>query len=282
MTETAILTASPTGLGPCLCGQVVVNGDTIAVGSPQDSLGSLGSIEVYNKPAGGWQNASDPDALLYEPFGIAQGHSFQAIAMSDTGIVGSSHYFRNGAAQQVIEVFLKLPAGWTGNQGPQATLFSTRTDASFGSSEGSVAILGNTIVAGSLSPNFTNIPPSFVDVWVKPFSGWTSTTETAQLSDSSPNYQDGFGTSVAIAPIGILVGTPAAFKVGQNIGGATYVFSKPVGGWQTTSAPSQTLLNSDRTANDGFGSSVAADGSTIVVGAPFGPHSSQSGRAYIY
>ena len=53
--------------------------------------------------------------------------------------------------------------------------------------------------------------------------------------------------------------------------GQAYVFSMPVGGWRNTTSATATLTASDACVGDAFGWSVGISGSTIVVGAPWGP-----------
>lgn len=282
MTETAILSVTSTGLSPCLCGQVAIDGDTIAVGSPLDALGNLGSIEVFVRPASGWKNASEANAVLSQPFAESEEQSFRSIAISGKTIVGEGLSFSSGTPEYFIYLFLEPAKGWNGNYTAQATLSSTQAGNYFGG--GTVSVSGNTVIAGSNSPNLTYFPPSFVDVWVEPTGGWTDMTETAQLSDGTTTYADGFGTSTAIVGKAIVVGTPSAIvlQTGKSYRGAAFVFGEPAGGWQTTTIPSARLLNSDGTSNDGFGSSAAMSGSTIVVGAPLGPNGDDAGEAYVF
>ena len=281
MTETAILSVSPIGLGPCLCGQVAVDGDTIAVGSPLDGLGNFGSIEVYAKPSSGWRSTSQPNATLVEADAQYEDQSFTSIAMSGDTIVGIGLQI-GSTAEYFVYLFVKPATGWNGDYTQEATLRSTQAGNYFRG--GNVSISGNTVVAGSNSPNLTFFPPSFVDVWVEPATGWTDMTETAQLSDGTTTFADGFGTSTAIVGNSVVVGTPSALdiKTGRFYRGAAYVFTKPAGGWQTTATPNARLVNSDWTDNDGFGSSVAMSGGTVVIGAPFGPNGQDAGEAYVF
>ncbi|HEY3975362.1 MAG TPA: FG-GAP repeat protein [Candidatus Sulfotelmatobacter sp.] len=282
MTETAILSVSPVGLGPCLCGQLGIDGDTLIVGSPLDAFGNFGSIEVYVKPATGWQNTSQPNATLIQADAQYEEQSFRSVAISGGTVVGEGLVFANNTAENSVFLFTKPANGWNGDYTPQAVLSSTQALNYFGG--GTVSISGNTVVAGSNSPNLTNFPPPFVDVWVEPTSGWSDMTETAQLSDGNTTFADEFGTSTAIVGNRILVGTPAAYavKAGSAYRGTVFSFTKPANGWKTTTTPNGRLLNSDATNNDGFGSSLAAAGTTTVVGAPYGPTSSYNGRAYVY
>src|SRR6202041_3173071 len=87
-------------------------------------------------------------------------------------------------------VFTASPNGWD-----QAAIL-TREDGSIEDQFGyAVGINGNTIVVGAaqaLGPNSEGV----VDVFVKPGTGWTSATETAELGapDAEPNH---FGFTVA-------------------------------------------------------------------------------------
>jgi hypothetical protein len=284
MTETARLTVSPIGLGPCLCGQVAIDGDTIAVGSPIDALGNYGTIQVYTKPTGGWTSTSQPAAVLFQAFAQSEEQSFHSIAISGKTIVGEGLSLSGSTAEYFIYLYLQPETGWNGDYSEQAVLASTQAGNYF--TAGGVSTNGTIVVAGSNSPNLNFFPPSFVDVWVEPTGGWAGVnmTESAQLSDGTTSYADGFGTSTAIGDNTIVVGTPSAIVVqsGRYYRGAAYVFNKPSGGWQTTTAPSERLLPSDGTVNDGFGTGVCISGGTIVVGAPYGPKQQEVGEAYVY
>ena len=64
--------------------------------------------------------------------------------------------------------------------------------------------------------------------------------------------------------------------------GAAYVFTKPSNGWTTTSTAAK-LTASDGAAYDRFGTSIAIDGDTVVVGADADDDKGlSSGSAYVY
>lgn len=285
MTETAILTVPSVGLAPCLCGQVAIDGDTIIVGSPLDGIGNYGSIEVFSKPtAGGWRNMSEPNAVLMQAFAQSENQSFHSVAISGGTVVGEGFVQNGNSGEYSVFLFLQPEAGWNGDYTPQAVLSSTQPLNYF--TAGQVAVRGNTVIAGSPSPNLTFFPPGFVDVWVEPAGGWSGVnmTETAQLSDGNTTFADEFGIATAITSNEIVVGTPEAvdLKTGQAYRGAAYVYVKPASGWQTTAKYNGILLTSDWTANDGFGSSVAAATGTVVVGEPYGPKNQGVGAAYVF
>jgi hypothetical protein len=163
---------------------------------------------------------------------------------------------------------------------PTVTLSSS--DESYSLSRGSVAMSGNTVVATAVGPS-NGSAPGIAYVWVEPAGGWENMTETAQLTDGSTFY-DLFGLSVAMVGNTIYVGTPSAIDIqtGQYYRGAVYVYNKPSDGWRTTSTPNAQLLNSDWTQNDGFGTIVAAESGTAIVGEPYGPLTTYVGAAYVF
>jgi hypothetical protein len=142
----------------------------------------------------------------------------------------------------------------------------------------SVAVSGDTIVVGTSTPGRAY-------VFARPSAGWSGTrTQTATLTPSGGAPGDGFGSSVTINGDTIVVGAPDS-TVGLNAGqGRAYVFVKPPAGWSGTRTQTATLTASGGAPGDHFGSSVAIDGQTIVVGAPdstVGLNAGQ-GRAYVF
>ena len=98
--------------------------------------------------------------------------------------------------------------------------------------------------------------------------------ETAELVASDGGVNDGLGTAVAISGSYAVVGAPS-HTVGSNANqGAAYVFSNASGAWKQV----KELTASDGVAGNAFGSSVAIDGGTIVVGAP----NRSYGGAYVF
>jgi len=126
-----------------------------------------------------------------------------------------------------------------------------------------VAISGDTVVIGRTG---NNQEPGAVYVFVKPANGWADTTPTATLMPSDSAGYDQFGSSVAITGNTIVVGAPR-LNTSLPTPGEAYVFMEPPGGWMNMTQTA-TLTASDGTSYAGFGSSVAINGSTVVVGAP--------------
>jgi hypothetical protein len=276
MTETAILTDSS---GPCACGQAAIEGNKIAVGSSLNRGQFSGSVQVFVKPAAGWQTTSKPNAELKQPRGTTAAQASEAVAISGSNIAAVGNVCGQAKCEDYVFLYSKPSVGWRGTITPTATL--STTNASLRLDTGTVSISGNTVVASAVGTSDNKIP-GYAYVWVEPAGGWTNMTETAHLTDNSTFY-DEFGFSTVILGNTILVGTPSAIEVQTGFfRGAVDVYVKPAAGWQTTSAPSAQLLNSDWTQDDGFGTSVAASSGTAVVGEPFGPVSENVGAAYVF
>jgi len=92
---------------------------------------------------------------------------------------------------------------------------------------------------------------------------------------------DFFGLSVAVSGDTVLVGAEAD-DVGANLGqGSAYVFRRRNGNWELDTK----LVADDGAGNDGFGSSVALDGDTAVIGAIYdatGGNTALVGSAYVF
>src|SRR5215468_7568925 len=91
---------------------------------------------------------------------------------------------------------------------------------------------------------------------------------------------DLFGQSVAISGDTIVVGAPLDDGAGAVDQGSAYVFALSGGFW----SHQQKLAAPDPAVNDEFGSKVAINGDTIVVGAPLddGAGGDSQGSAYVF
>lgn len=143
----------------------------------------------------------------------------------------------------------------------------------------SVAISGDTAVVGAYGDDDAGIDSGSAYIFVRTGSGWT---QQAKLVPSDPQAYLQFGYSVAIDGDTVVVGAmrsiqgpPYPSDYSQHV----YVFVRSGGGWNQ-----QARLGSGITSYvDSFGSSVAIDGDTIVVGA-FNDRTNgvESGAAYIF
>jgi hypothetical protein len=234
---------------------VAISGNTVVVGS------LAGQVYVYEKPTSGWGNMVQTAELTPSE----EGTFGPAVAISgNTIVVGSD----NGGGEAYV--FVKPSGGWT-NMTQTAILSDGLTGDYFG---GAVAIEGDTIVVGAASTINGNRYQGSAYVFVKPASGWATTSAfNAQLTASDGSYEDFFGTSVAMSGDTVAVGQPDHND--QTGPGAVYVFVEPTTGWATMTQTAE-LTESVQGPNDEFGLSVAISGDTIAAGAP------QAEAAYVF
>ena len=143
----------------------------------------------------------------------------------------------------------------------EARLFATdgQTTDTLGAS---IALSGDTVVSGAPSHD----PPGQSNAgaaWVFVTSGVTW-AQQAKLLASDGLASDDFGRAVAIDGDTIVVGAPLDDHPGIGNGGSAYVFVRSGTSWSQQAK----LVGSGVSATDAFGTSVAIDGDTIVVGSP--------------
>jgi hypothetical protein len=113
-----------------------------------------------------------------------------------------------------------------------------------------------------------------VYLYSKTSTGWTSSTETAQLSVSGLKSSANFGATMCISGKNVLVGGVTTL--------AAYLFIEPAGGWVTTATPNARITSSDPNKKN-FGNAVVIVGSTMLIGDYLaGANDSAVGAAYVY
>lgn len=200
---------------------------------------------MFTRREGGWTNTTQTAEL--SPSGGAV--LAPAVAIAENTIVAGWSYGNPGAY-----VFIEPATGWadgTENAKLTATYYPNGDDFAW-----SVATDGTTVVAGAIDM----YAHGAAYIFVKPESGWVSTTETAELRPSTGTVDDFFGWAVCVSDNRIVVGAPNLTANGFQ--GAAYIYSKPASGWQSTSHFTEQL-----TAPAGFGSAVAVNGTFLAVGA---------------
>ena len=291
---------------------ISADGSTIAALGSQ-CYGGLGFgatlISVWVRPAGGWQSTWTPTAIIVnsnnQPNGSSCGNNF-ALSSDGKTIVCSDEF---GWSQKNHLYFFDRPStGWASTTKPNLSVSvsnpvsqillngSTVTLESIGGqsvqvfqrTSGGMKQLANLTTSDGVHFGFGmavdsqtvviqgiigNDGPGKVYLYSKPSSGWTSATETAQITAAASTSTGlEFGYSIAKSGNALLVGgAPAA-----------YVYFEPTGGWQTTSAPNVTLVSTDPYQMN-FGGGVAMQGPTMVIGDPLeGANYNYNGAAYIY
>jgi FG-GAP repeat len=293
---TATLTASDACVGDGFGWSVGISGSTIVAGAPwAPTVGSApapeeGEAYEYTMPSGGWKTKIQTAELTANNPSGADVHNGWSVAISgETIVTGDPEQGVGGQGDAgAAYVFVKPKASeWT--NAPQ-TAELTASDRNPGNDRlgTSVAISGNTIVAGA--PNHSTgsggaeFEAGAAYVFVKPkASEWTNAPQTAELAAS--DGAGAFGSSVAVSGTTIVAGAPSYQACAHSGQGAAYAFSEPAGGWTNMTEPAE-FTSSDGSTVDALGSSVAVSGSTIFAGAPrhlaTGGPNREAGAAYVF
>ena len=255
---------------------VAVDGDTLVIGALGDDPNNTGAAYVFTRDAGGWSQVGKLTAADRRD---DAGFGYAVAVHGDTIVVGA-YEEDHGTTSDVgaAYVFTKPANGWAVmNQTARLTASDAAGDDKFGTS---VAVHEDTIVVGA-PENHDGGGSAYI--FTKPANGWADMTETAELKGA--DKFGSFATSVAVYDDTVVVGDPDI----DDSKGAAYVFTKSAatGVWddwhdKSASAATAKLRAPDRGNGDYFGRSVAFDGETIVVGAPYNDGPTNSGSAYVF
>lgn len=202
-------------------GSLALEGDTLAVGTPEEDdeaagLMNSGSVFVFVRSGSTWtlqEKLTASDAKDSDFFGYS-------VAISgDDLIVGSpiGHYERPGAAY----VFTRSGSKWT--EQPKLMASDSAAANLFGLS---VAINGDRLIVGAPSTYRSDEPKlDSAYIFARSGGGWLEQKKLIPLDSVNG---DRFGLSVAISADAILVGKPPASQTGYT-GGAAYVYEEKQG-----------------------------------------------------
>jgi len=310
LAQQAYLKASNTGLGDELGYSVAISGDALVVGAYREdssatgingdqadnSAADSGAVYVFTRSGDTWSQqaylkASNTEADDWFGWSVAiSGDTLVVGAPREgsnaTGINGDQ---ADNSADGSGAAYVFTRSGGTWSQ--QAYLKASNTGAGdeFGHS---VAISGDTLVVGARGEDSiaTGVNGDQADtsagnfgaayVFTRSGSTWS---QQAYLKASNTGASDDFGWSVAISGDTLVVGAhredSSATGVDGNQAdnnalnsGAAYVFTRSGSTWSQ-----QAYLKASNTGEfDGFASSVAISGDTLVVGA-FGEGSGATG-----
>ncbi len=255
---------------------VAISGDTVVagalgVGDPDQGTG-FGAAYIFER-GGGWSNGSgnqkaklavsDPQNAVFLG---------QSVAISgDTVVVGT---YAVGGLESAVYIF-ERDGGWSngsGNQKAKLTPSVSTVGIFFGTS---VAISedGDTVVVGASGGGGWQ---GSAYIFERPATGWKTTNrENARLTASEPAPYNGFGSSVDISGITVVVGAP-------NPQGTLYVFERGDNNVWDSGSDDQTakLRPGEIERGDVFGYSVAISANIVVSGSP--GHNDRQGAAYVY
>ncbi len=273
---------------------------TIVAGAWHDDSNE-GSAYVFTEPTGGWSGwgtLTDPakanlTATLTASNAAVNDYFGHSVAVDgDTVLIGASG---RDSGKGAVYVFTKpeTDGGWTGNLDID-TGDATKLTASDGANDdflgASVAIDGGTAVIGAIGDdaneddgddtnNLTNAGSAYV--FIEGPSAWSQAAKlTASDREVDERDDSQFGISVAVSGDIVVIGADGVDQSATETNfGAAYAFTKPATGWADNTETAK-LTASDGNTNHDFGSSVAIDGDTVVVGAE--GKDSGEGAAYVF
>ena len=245
---------------------VAIGGNTMVVGAYGEDTGgsNAGAAYVFTRSGTSWSQQAkiqSSDIVTWDFFG------YSVAIEGDTMVVGA--YAENSVAGAAY-VFTRSGTTWS----QQAKLVASDAAANdyFGVS---VEIDGDTIVAGANYEDTGGSDAGAAYVFIRSGTSWS---QQAKIQASDKEAGDLFGTSIAISGDTVVVGSQNEDTGGSNAG-AAYVFTRSGTSWSQQAK----LQSSDIEAVDVFGSSVAIDGDTVVVGAYLeDTGGSNAGAAYVF
>lgn len=234
-------------------GAVAIDGDTALVGASTatvDSTGYVGTVYVFTKVDGNWTQTAQlkPDVTAaFMGFG-------GAVALDGgTALVAAARDDANGVYNSgTVYVFTKSTDGtWTLAQKLNASV-ATRS-AEFGHA---VVLNGKTAIITAPKAEPGGIYAAGAVYVFSESGGIWSETATFSASDATRNAQ--LGNAIAASGSTVAVGAGGSYD-----DGAVYIFTQSSGVWSQTQK-----LPGIAGAGTEFGSAIAMDEDTLVVGAP--------------
>ncbi|MDO8880504.1 MAG: cell wall-binding repeat-containing protein [Coriobacteriia bacterium] len=263
--ETAKLVSTDPGANERFGASVAVEGDTIVVGEHRDLDVNVakGAVHVFTRSGGAWSHAAK---LVASPrvdngeFGCDVAISGDTIAIGSygySGYAGGAYVFQGGGSS------------WT-----QQAVIGPASSGSHAFGE-SLDIDGDTLLVGCPNDDALGSDSGAAYIYTRSGASWSY---GAQLVASDGAANDYFGGAVAIDGGVALVGARADDDLG-NWSGAAYLFKGSGSSWTQFDK----ILPSDGAAQDEFGSDVAFDGQSAVIGAQKTSQlGAATGRAYVY
>lgn len=232
---------------------LATRGNTLVVGMPGDRNSSstattaeAGSVVVFHQSSGQWTQ----QARLTGPSGLP---NFGSCVAVDGPVLAA------GSPFQPPRIFEQNPQGtWVPVCDVQESGYA-------------VAVSGNRVFVGNRLGTLTEgVSSGRVVVYAKVDGVWC---EEATLYAEDAENGASFGHALAVEGSTLVIGAP-----NDSVYGAVYVFQRGEGGWQQVA---KVTAGAHVSASSRFGSAVALDNGTLVVGAPFGG-GGNSGEAFVF
>ena len=303
--QQAYLKASQVTAGADFGAAVAIADDTVVIGAPNIEAWSAGAAYLFVRSGTNWtqqaylkasQASQVSQVSRSDRFGVSVAVDRDSVVVgayeddSSTSGVNSTpdHAAKDSGAAYV---FVRRGTEWI-RQAYLKASHVTEGDC-FGAS---VAVSGDTVVVGAFwedsnSTGVNSIPDTKAAdsgaayVFVR---GGTNWTQQAYLKAHQVNAGDAFGHSVGVSGDTVVVG--AGYEDSSTTGvdgapnesapnaGAAFVFVRRGTNWIQQAY----LKGRQVTAGDEVGHSVAIDGDTVVVGAPWENHPARTGAAFVF
>lgn len=254
-------------------------GDTALIGSPGAAISGQSSsgaayVFVRDPELGTWSNQSKLEA---RDFGTGDMFGNSVSLSGDTAIVGAyaADVTGNGG-EGAAYIFAR--ASSTSAFVQQAMLLAS--DRASGDVFGhAVTLSGDTALIGARLVDAGGLKDAGAAyIFTRKPGGSTWGEQVPRLTASDGHVADQFGYSVALSGDTALIGAPASLTTD----GAAYVFVRnAASGLWTEQAK---LVSNDHKPGDQFGFTVALDGDTALIGAPYSDDGNKSaaGAAYVF
>lgn len=236
---------------------VALSGDTALIGAygEDTSAGSAaGSMHVFVNSGGVWRHQAkltpnDPAAGDYFGFAVA--------LEGNTALVGV-HGDDNGAGTDAGSAYVFVRSGSAWSQSAKLLAGDAGAYDYFGYS---VGLSGNTAIMGAYGDDtVAGTEAGSAYIFVKSGSVWT---QQAKLTANDGGFADYFGYAVALEGEIALAGAYGDDTAAGSEAGSAYVFVRSGAVWSQQTK----LTASDAATGDYFGSAVALEGNTVLVGA---------------
>ena len=263
--QLTVLAASDAAAGDQFGLTVSVSGETLVVGARlADSRASdTGAAYVFGRKNGTWHQVGKLIAS-----DAAGGDIFGRVSLDQDAMVLSADLNDDrGSNAGKAYAFQNRGGVW----GEVARL--TASDGAAGDEFGiSLALKGGIAVFGAVGSGGDGSGAAYV--FERRDGSWA---QMARLTASDAATRQGFGFSVAVGHDTIVVGAPNHSGAGERAG-AAYVFERRAAGWTQAGK----LTASDAAPLTCFGSTVAINGNTIVVGMLLNGNGKRAGAAYVF
>lgn len=258
-TEHSQLLASDGGFNDQFGQSVTLDGDTIVIGTTNDE-----SAYVFVRSGGVW---TEQAKLVAGDGGFGDKFGWSVSLDQDTVVIGAPGKADNGSDSGAAYVFVRTGGIWT----EQAMLSASdgAENDTFGSS---VSLDGDLVIVGAHGDDGST---GAAYAYFRSGGSWT---EQAKLTARDGAPLDHFGRSVALDGATVSIGATGGDDNGDQSGSA-YLFTGTGGSWKEQAK----LLASDGADLEWFGSTVALDADTVIVGASLDwVQGVRHGSAYVY